>query len=219
MQASARPATRTAPPRAEPAPVAPSWDRPADIRYFIGATGSGKTHGVRQHLARHRGPVLVWDFKDEWRELPAARNGRELRRLVMTRPRVRFVPDLDGDTAAQFAELCRVAWKAQLARRAALFFLVEELDTVTGPSHAPPAWRNVLVRGRVHRFIIAGTTQSPAFVDKAFTGNATYIRCGRLGELRHAKVIADRLNIDAAELVRLPDRAGYEWDGRTVRRF
>ncbi len=199
-------------------PSEPRRDRAADIRYIVGATGSGKTWYLQRLVREHHGRVLLWDWKQDHHNLPTARSLADFARRALTAPVLRYVPDLDPDAPTverQFELFCRIAWAAQWHDPATdCLFIVEELSEVTRPERAPPVWRRINVQGRVLGFIVVGTTQSPAFVDKSFTGNATLIRAGRLGELAHARVIAQRINVDPAELQRLPDRAAYVYDGR-----
>lgn len=191
-------------------------DRPADIRYYVGATGSGKTWRVRRDIARHRGPVMVWDWKDDHPELHNAASLRELAQLARAMPAggVRYLPRYRA-VDEQFDLFCRIAWARQAADPSAdLLFVVEEVPEVTRAAQAPEVWRRIINQGRVYGFSVIATTQRPALVDKSFTGSATLIAAGRLGELLDARVIGQRINVDPAELQSLPDRVAYLCDGR-----
>lgn len=194
-------------------------DRAADQRYILGAQGSGKSWAVKRAILEHRGRVLVWDWKDDHYTIPAVSLGELARRALTTRA-LRVRPDFDSPRtiAQQFDLFCRIAWAVQLADPATdCLFVVEELSEVTSASWAPPAWRRVCVQGRAYGFSVIGTTQRPAFVDKSFTTNATWIRCGRLGDVLDARVMSQRLGVALVDLQRLPDRWAYEFDGRQTR--
>jgi hypothetical protein len=194
-------------------------DRPADVRYYVGSTGSGKTFRTARDIAAHRGPVLVWDWKDDHFGIDTARTLAELRARVVAGARaLRYVPRYRA-VEAQFDFFCRLAWARQVARPSDdLLLVVEELPEVTRPERAPEVWRRIINQGRVLGFSVIATTQRPALVDKSFTGAATLIASGRLGELIDARIVGQRINVDPVELQRLPDRVAYVFDGRTTRR-
>lgn len=192
--------------------------RAPDIRYIVGATGSGKTWYVQRLIRAHRARCLVFDFKDDHHQLPTVRGLADLARRVLAEPVLRYVPSSYDDLERQFDLFCRIAWTVQAAQPDVdCLLVVEELAELTKPSSAPQWWRRINVQGRVYGFIVVGTTQRPQFVDKSFTSSATFIRCGRLGELPDARVIGQRIGVDPGELQRLPDRAAYVFDGRNVR--
>lgn len=201
-------------------PPEKNWNRPADIRFLLGATGSGKTWQFLQWLAQHTGPALVWDWKGEFLMLPQARSLKELARRLPDERRLRYVPDMLGDVERQFDRFCALAWTVQEWRpKSELLFGVDELQEVTTASHPPPQWRRIITQGRVLGFTVVGMTQRPALVDKTFTGNATLVRCGRLGEEPDAKLIGRKIGVTAAEIMELPDRHGFIYDGRTTERY
>lgn len=188
-------------------------DRPADVRYRVGATGSGKTWRTARDIAaamRAGWRVLVWDWKDDHYGLPTARSLAELlARMRAGELTLRYCPRY-SEVEAQFDLFCRIAWELQRADTSReLLFVVEELPEVTTAARPPEVWRRILNQGRVLGLSIVATTQAPALVDKSFTGAATEISAGRLGELRHAQTIGQRLNIDPAELQRLGDGDAY----------
>lgn len=194
-------------------------DRPADCRCILGAQGSGKTWYVQREIQRHRGRVLVWDWKDDHYTLTAVRLADIARRGLVERA-LRYRPDVMKPVAAQFDLFCRIAWEIQRADpRTDCLFVVEELSEVTQPSYAPPAWKRINVQGRVLGFTVIGTSQRPAYVDKSFTGNATFVRCGRLGFADDAREVGQRIGVPYGDIQRLPDRWAYEFDGRKTTLF
>lgn len=208
-------------------------DRPADGRYILGVQGSGKTWAVQRAIENHRGRVIAWDWKGyDYPELRAVSLQQLAREALHQRARLRYCPEMmpppsfmpgrrdRGELwiAHQFDLFCRIAWAAQVEDpHTDCLFIVEELSEVTTASWAPPAWRRINVQGRAYGFIVVGTTQRPAFVDKSFSTNATTIRCGRLGDALDAKVMSQRLGVPVVNLQRLPDRWAYVFDGRETR--
>lgn len=165
---------------------------------------------------------MVWDWKDDHPRLPTARSIGALARLVQRKSRTRYVPGFDL-VREQFERFCRIAWAMQLRDPGTdLLLVVEELSEVTSPTWAPPLWRRMCNQGRVYGFSIIGTTQAPSYVDKGFSTNATLVRCGRLGEFSHARVIGQRINVKPAQIQALQDCSHgiphtYVYDGRQTR--
>lgn len=179
----------------------------------MGATGSGKSHLPKtQWIPKWPGPVVVWDYKHEYHNLPAVSRIRDLAQQLTTARRLRFTTD-HRDPVTEFNKVCELLWIVQQWRpRTPLLFVAEELHEVTPSPSAPvPQWRRIQNVGRAFGFTVVGITTRPALVDKSFTGNATLIRCGRLGELRDANVLAGKLRVPADDLMRLADRHAYEW--------
>ena len=178
--------------------------KPARIEAIIGASGSGKSAYVKlMALKRRPSRLMVWDFKREYADfgtgvgdLSQAVELTEGRRFsVVMHPSVN-----DEIRAWQFNLFCRLAYA-----RGDLCMVVEELAFVTRPSWAPDAWRMMTCTGRHGGVHIIGTSQRPAQVDKDFLGNATLIRCGRLGHRADVKVMADLLFCDQRALIGLGD--------------
>ena len=167
-----------------------------DVRAYIGATGSGKGVSIRAHLRAARPTrLLVWDPLAEYATF--ARPCGTLAGVVQAIDKAGAGPFKvaytiqDGtDQKKAFALLC------QVARRAGnLTFLVEELADVTQPSYAPPAWRRITTMGRHAGIAVIAATQRPALVDKAFLGNATYVRCFTLREDSDHRRMASALSV------------------------
>jgi len=167
-----------------------------DVRAYIGATGSGKGVSIRQHLKATRpARLLVWDPLAEYSKF--AKPAPSLAAVVAVIAKagrgpfaVSFTLPDGGDAKRSFALLC------EIARRAGdLTFLVEELADVTTPSYAPPAWRRISTQGRHAGLRVIAASQRPAFVDKAFFGNCTYVRCFTLREEADARRMASALGV------------------------
>lgn len=167
-----------------------------DIRAYIGATGSGKGVSIRAHLKESKpSRLLVWDPLAEYSTF--ARPASSLAGVVACIEkagrgpfRVSYTMPDGGDLKKSFALLC------EIARRAGdLTFLVEELADVTTPSYAPAAWRRISTQGRHAGLKVIAASQRPAFVDKAFFGNATYVRCFTLREDADQRRMASALAV------------------------
>jgi hypothetical protein len=157
----------------------------ADIRAFIGATGSGKGIGIREHLKRDKPTrLMIFDPMHEYGDLakPVQTIGQVIKAMQGQKWAVAW-QQADGTDyeskpfKAQFDLFCRAAFMAGNC-----WILVEELELVTRPSWAPPAWRNCTKRGRHEGLTVIGASQRPADCDKAFLSSCTYVRCHALRE-------------------------------------
>lgn len=172
----------------------------ADIRAFVGATGSGKGIGIREHLARDKpARLMVFDPMHEYGDLAGARVVQSVGQVIadMKKPRFTVVWQPDDETdyegkpfKAQFALFCKAAFQV-----GDLWMLVEELELVTRPSWAPAAWRNCTKRGRHQGLVILAATQRPADADKAFWSSCTLIRCHALRESGDVDRMAKALKV------------------------
>lgn len=186
----------------------------ASIRAYVGGSGFGKSLSVNAYLRRQNpGRLMVWDPQDECAEI--AKKADSLTELVRlsnaVRYRLRYVPPswaTKKELAERFATFCSIAY----ARDGGTVY-VEELSGVTTPSHAPPAWRQLCVRGRHKGLTVIGCAQRPAQVDKDFFGNCTVIRCfGGLREPADAEKMARVLRIASRDIDSLRPREYFEKD-------
>lgn len=170
----------------------------ADIRAFVGATGSGKGVGIREHLKASRpARLIVFDPMHEYSDI-----GKPVKTVAqviaaMKKPTFRIVWQPDDETdyegkpfKEQFALFCRAAFIV-----GDLCMLVEELELVTRATWAPAAWRNCTKRGRHQGLVILAATQRPADADKAFWSSCTYIRCHALRETEDGQRMAKVLKV------------------------
>lgn len=178
----------------------------ADVRLYIGATGSGKGASMRQHLKADKPARLVgFDPMHEWGDVarPVSTVAEVIRAMKAPRFAVVWQPDDDTDTdskafKADFQLLCKAAFLA-----GDLTFLAEEVETFTRPSWAPPAWRNLTKRGRHQGVRIVAAMQRPADADKAVLSSATYVRCFALREHEDRQRMAKSLSVELAQIERL----------------
>ena len=157
----------------------------ADVRAFVGATGSGKGVGINQHLNDLKPErLLVFDPLKEYAARGQVVTTVSQAIAAMKRQNFKIIwqpfdsTDFEGKHfKAQFALFCAAAFEA-----GDLCLLVEELELVTKPTWAPAAWRMCTKRGRHQRLTIMAATQRPADADKAFWSSCTYIRVHALRE-------------------------------------
>jgi len=187
----------------------PALER-ADIVGGFGASGSGKSHLVKRLIKSDR-RLIVWDPMDEY--AAGARCDRidgDLRELIdvvraRNRWRIAFVPDFAA-LGVQFSLWCRIVRAVGNLRA-----VVEELNEVTRPAHAPADWRWLCSRGRHRGVRIIGVSQRPASVDKDFIGNATELFAFRLPYDPDWKALAVKFGRDAPKLASLPPRKYLHW--------
>lgn len=176
----------------------------ANIRAYLGGSGTGKTLSVRQYVAKARPRrLLLWDAIGEHDGTGAlCANARDLeQRSRAARFALRYVPRGTGrELEREFEFFCLVAWRSVGA-----LVWVEELSQVTRPSFAGPTWRKLTTAGRHQALTIIGTAQRPAQIDKDFLGNATFIRAtGGFRYARDSEVVAQVLRVERAELDAMP---------------
>jgi hypothetical protein len=90
---------------------------------------------------------------------------------------------------------------------------VDELPEVTKANRAPAAWRKCVNVGRLYRgadgversLVIFGLGQRPSECDKSFMNNLDVLHAGRVAQPSDARTLADLLNVDYRELMRLED--------------
>jgi len=158
---------------------------PADIRLYFAKSFHGKSYRMNQHMKKYK-RIMIWDVMSEY-EGTATASRAELVRIVSGKVfRVAYRPKFINGIKDEFAFFCRLAFAA-----GSLVVVVEELNKVTSPNYAPPAWQDITSRGRHRRLIVFGSSQRPASVDKDAIGNATEIHVGRLRYKRDRVAIAE----------------------------
>lgn len=170
----------------------------ADIRAYIGATGSGKGISIRAHLkAEKPGRLIIFDPMHEYGDLarPVATVAECLRAMRAKSFKVAWQPpdetDFDGKPfKADFALWCKAAFMV-----GELTMLIEELELVTRASWAPPAWRMCTKRGRHQGLKIIAASQRPADCDKAFLSGCTFVRVFALREHDDRARVAKALDV------------------------
>lgn len=168
----------------------------ADVRAFVGSTGSGKGVGINEHLdALKPKRLIVFDPLKEYgsrgqvvttvREVITACKKSAFKTVWQPSDKTDFE---SKEFKKDFELFCLAAFEA-----GDLCMLVEELELVTRPTWAPASWRMCTKRGRHKGLTIIAATQRPADADKAFWSSCTYIRVHALRETgdkdRMAKVL------------------------------
>ena len=183
----------------------------ADIRAFIGATGSGKGIGIREHLKRDKPDrLMIFDPMHEYADLatPVKTVGQVIAAMKGKKWLIAWQP-ADGTDyeskafKAAFEIFCRAAFTV-----GDCWILVEELELVTRPTWAPAAWRNCTKRGRHQGLTVIGASQRPADCDKAFLSSCTYVRCHALREHGDRLRMAQAMDIPLEQVESLRTTAG-----------
>lgn len=174
----------------------------ADIRGYIGATGSGKSYQIKRAVQQEApARLIVWDPKGEyWRDgerlVPRAASLAALAKAACGPAwKLSYHPPLDrlDDDALvrQFQMVCDIVSTAGKC-----MFIAEELSLTTKAGHSPRAWRNLIVmHARDRGVTVIGTTQRPALVDKTFFSNATTLAVSALNYPDDRKVMASAMDV------------------------
>jgi hypothetical protein len=192
----------------------------ARIYGIVGKSGSGKGLCVKGEIIKPwKGPILVWsplEDTDNYTEVikgvvcktivevvSAIQKGHK--RVVMDAgniapmgPNVKLNNTQVKAIKTAFDRFCRIAWELP-----GWMVVIEELSQVTQASWAPPAWKKISTAGRHRGLTVVGVCQNPAQVDKDFFGNCTMLRCYKIGNMSHAKAMADVLFCKKEEILQL----------------
>jgi hypothetical protein len=177
-----------------------------DVRAFIGATGSGKGAGIREHLAAlDLSRFACFDPMHEYGDLGTVVASAREALTLMQRGRFRVVWQPPDDTdyqgarfRAEFEAFCMGCFRV-----GDMVMLVEELELVTSPSRSPAPWRTCTKRGRHQGLRILAASQRPADCDKAFLSSCSYIRCFSLREQNDIDRMARALKVPYEQIDKL----------------
>lgn len=189
----------------------------AEIHAVVGSSGAGKTTQAKTRIMRkRRRRTIFWSPKEaidryaDWYAgtVVCTTAAQVLEVVKAAGPRgefhIVFRPSLNrAQDEAQFNVVCRIALAARN-----LLFVVDELHTVTKPSHSVDGWGKLVMMGRGFGVEIFGMSQRPASMDKDFLGNASTIHTRRLSYPEDAKALARSLGVKPAEVSAL---SGYMW--------
>ncbi len=186
-----------------------------------GSTGSGKSAWTMQQCGQAP-RLLVWDAMAEWARrarLHSVTSAAELGALVardLKAPRgSRFRVAYAGPvTREHFDAFCKIAWVWLRSQPGTL--VVEELADVTTPGKAPPAWGEIVRKGRHTGATVYALTQRPAESDKTIFGNAALIHAGLCGSEDDRKRIAKALDVPIEEVRALRQLQWIERDLRAL---
>lgn len=186
-----------------------------------GASGSGKSAWTVQQIKRAGAPrLLVWDSLGEWSRLlgiaPAPTLGALAAQLKqhaargLVHSRACYVGPV---TRGAFDTFCRIAWA--WLKLAPGVLVVEELADVTSPGKAPPAWGEIVRKGRHLGATVYALTQRPAESDKTIVSNAALIHAGMAAFDADRLYMARCLDVPADEVRALQRLQWIERDMRT----
>lgn len=193
-------------------------ERQAQVRIYVGATGSGKSTALKRTLdgAPAAWRIIVDPDGEYYRYgLRCSSLADLVNRVQGGRGSLVFVPSLDRATAIrQFAFCCAVAWRIA-ERGRPVHFVVDELSEFTTAIEAPHEWRRLVKRGRKAGITIDAAAQRPAEIDKTIWSNATLIRSGRLNFAADQSVIAAALGVGVDQVIALGQLDYLERDRNT----
>lgn len=189
----------------------------ANIVAVMGGSGSGKSAFIKQEIKRLKpNRLIIFDVMHEYGHFgDVANTCLQAAKIVKKNSFKLIFQPSSAAINSQFEFICKLAFSLEFC-----MLIVEELNRVTQPTSAPPAWRDCTSRGRHKGMIIFGASQHPASVDKDFFGNATTIRTGRLNYAAHIKTMANILKVKNSEIDTLLPLEFIERDmntGETVR--
>jgi hypothetical protein len=183
--------------------------RAAAIHVRTGASGSGKSWGVKEAIKK-ASRLCVFDPDDEYGEIAGmvtVTKARQLLDYLKRHPKgalkMRWV--VGGAGAFNLWSLACFEWGNCTV-------VAEELSGVTSPSKAPAGWHKLVSRGRKRGIVIYAVTQRPAECDKTVIGNCTTLRAGRLSRDKDRKYLADEMSLDKLKLAVLQNLDFIEID-------
>jgi len=192
----------------------------ADIRVYLGATGTGKSHELKRALAELQPPrLMILDPGSEYDELAELVSLPDLyQRTTLPAFALRIIPALDEDRGRIYFDLfCRIAIDLSFRRGLPVVVVVDELPrfVYSDDERTSINWRVLIQEGRKHGVTILATGQRPALINKGTLDNASLIRTGRLNNRASITAAADALDVPADEIRALVDRDWIERDRNT----
>jgi len=177
-----------------------------DLIGIFGGSGSGKSYRCNQLIKKDK-RLIVWDSMEEYDGLVIDGDIMKALKIMKLRKqfKIAFRPSFKY-MEKSFDQFCRMVYAIGNVR-----VVVEELNEVTKPSYAPPAWKGLCSRGRHRGLRVIGLSQRPASVDKDFIGNASEIYAGVLNYDPDWKSLASKFGKDAVKLATLPKREQLHW--------
>jgi hypothetical protein len=191
---------------------------------ILGVTGCGKSTELKRRLgAKKRPRTLIWSPKeriDNYAEffggaVVCSTTSDVLKIAGAAGKRggfhIVFVPTLDrAKDEAAFSVVCKIALAA-----GNLTLIVEELHSVTKPSHAPHGWALVNFMGRGSGVEVFGLSQRPASVDKAFMASLSELWVAELPHPPDQETAAKILGVPVSEVAALCGYKSIHKDMRT----
>lgn len=182
----------------------------ADIRGFVGSTGSGKSYQIKRALKEnHPARLIVWDVKGEyWRPgehiVPRVSSLLEVAKAVSKSSfAISYHPPIkrldEKALVKQFELFCQIVTEVGRCT-----FIAEELSFTTKAGYAPTAWRNLItVYARDEDITVIGTTQRPVLVDKTFFSNCSFLACSALNNPDDMDTMRKAMNVPLQDVATL----------------
>ncbi|MBE0471515.1 MAG: hypothetical protein IBX55_18640 [Methyloprofundus sp.] len=172
--------------------------RAAKIVVVTGKSGSGKSAWTKKQISRSS-RLIIWDIDDEYsgavKGIKRITNIKELASELKKTVRGKFA---FVGAVSDFDLFCRCAfaWGDCVC-------VVEELADVTSPGKAPPAWGQLVRRGRKYGISIYAVTQRPAESDKTIIGNASLLHVCQMQKATDRRYMAAEMDISQTEIDQL----------------
>lgn len=178
----------------------------ADIRFYCGSTGSGKTHQIKQDIkAENR--IIKFDPDDEYTGT-AFYQIADLLAAVKKNPKTlnyRFV----GGGKKHFLAVCKIAF-AMTSPRHPVCLVVDELAGVTGTSKAEDDWHTCLTRGRKYGLRIRAGAQMPVEIDKTIMRQRSHLWIGYLERPADHDYLAKETGLKPEQIKALRPRPHFD---------
>jgi len=177
----------------------------ANHALFMGTTGSGKTHQMKNHPAmRTHKRILIWDPDETWRlpKMKRATNAdhvkAELSKYSFNTPfKIALTPKFAGKD--EFEKFCFLAFAMSHAD-CPLLIVVEELADVAQMGKASPFWGQLSRKARKYGTTILAASQKPQEIDKTFIDMCAVYGVGVLRNERTKKAAAGLLDVPVSDV-------------------
>ena len=170
-----------------------------------GGGGTGKSYRVKS-LIKGKPRVLIWDLMQEYSGTPVDGDMRKLLAIVKKkRFSIAYRPNFKT-LEQDFDRFCRLAMAV-----GSMYLIIEELNKVTQPGHAPASWQDVTSRGRHRGLKIIGASQRPSSVDKDFISNMTECYAGRMAYNRDWQSLQCIMGDEAKKIPTLKSHKQIHW--------
>lgn len=182
---------------------------------ILGATGTGKTTKLRKKIAKipkaKQKRTFVWSPKEEEDNYAAlypnsviCSSAGQVKAILEKAGRkgsfhIVFTPTLNRKKdEAMFDVVCKMLLAVGMC-----ILIVDELHSVTTPTHAPDGWGKLCFMGRAKGLEVFGLSPRPASIDKAFMGSLSELVTGRLSYPEDQKNVAMALGVTHLEVAQL----------------
>ena len=164
----------------------------ADIKLFVGKTGSGKTYKVARMIAGCDRVIMFDTQGKDYTDGVMFYDMGELRRfwLKVHRDKFRLIYR-PIDPLREFEEICRLAFACK-----GLTVIAEELPSLCTSQIINEQLRKLIFRGRLNDIHFIGLMQRPIGIHRDITSQASEIFIFNIDEPRDVKYFQERIGTD-----------------------